>query len=197
MAEVEILVEGYASADPSGGRYCPTITLVKSRGMRIIVDPGTVQNQQIIVQGLSDQGLELDDVDVVFITHSHLDHYRNLGMFPRAKVLEFWGVWDGDRCTDWQEQLTDEVRIVRTPGHSHDSLTLLVKTGRGAVAVCGDVFWKRDYPEEDPYAEDAVQLKKTREHVLQLAEYVIPGHGDMWKVGEARDTLTEPGVSRA
>ena len=182
MAMVDILLEGYVADDSSDGRYRPTITLVRTGPVRMVVDPGTVADQSIIVEALVKRGLTTGDIDVVFITHSHLDHYRNLGMFPQARAVEYWGVWDGDRCTEWREEFAEDVRILRTPGHSRDSLSLLVRTSEGLVAICGDVFWKRDSPDEDPYAEDPVQLEQSRSRILDCADYVIPGHGDRWEV---------------
>lgn len=95
MAEVKILIEGYASAD-SGGHSCSTVTLVQDNGFNIIVDPGTLPNQTVLTDKLEEVGLSIDDINVVFITHSHMDHYRNIGMFPKAKVLDCWGWWEGD-----------------------------------------------------------------------------------------------------
>jgi glyoxylase-like metal-dependent hydrolase (beta-lactamase superfamily II) len=60
-----------------------------------------------------------------------------------------------------------------------------VKTDQGKIAICGDVFWKKDYPktpEDDPYADDRKTLKKTRKKVLEMADYIIPGHGRIFRV---------------
>lgn len=182
MAEVKILIKGYTTAEAGAEeKTCPTITLVKDRDAIIISDPGVLENQQILIDKLKDEGLTVDDIDIVFITHSHIDHYRNIGMFPKAKTLEYWGLWDGASAKDWNEQFTDDIRIIKTPGHNYDSLTMLVKTDEGVVAICGDVFWKENFPEEDPYASDKEELKKSRAKVLKLADWIIPGHGEMFK----------------
>jgi len=49
-------------------------------------------------------------------------------MFPKAKTLEYYGLWDGQTVKDWQEQFTDDIRVIKTPGHDYSSITLLVKT---------------------------------------------------------------------
>ncbi|MBU4143012.1 MBL fold metallo-hydrolase, partial [Patescibacteria group bacterium] len=69
----------------------------------------------------------------------------------------------------------------KTPGHSYDGLTLLVKTSEGVVAICGDVFWKKNSPEDDAYATDKEKLKESRKTVLASADWVIPGHAGMFK----------------
>jgi glyoxylase-like metal-dependent hydrolase (beta-lactamase superfamily II) len=184
MAEVKILVEGYISADKPGEeeKTCPTITLVRDQDLVIVVDPGILENQSILVDALKREGLSLEDVNVVFLTHSHIDHFRNVGMFPNAKVIEYYGVWDKNKVEDRQNQLTENVKIIETPGHNYTSLTLLVKTNLGVIAICGDVFWKKDYPEIDEYADDPEKLKETRKKLLKLADYIIPGHAGMYKV---------------
>ena len=103
-------------------------------------------------------------------------------MFPEAKTLEFFGLWDKNTVSDWNENFTNDIKIIKTPGHNYDGLTLLVKTDVGTIAVCGDVFWKKDYPEKDIYASDDRKLKESREKVLGLADYIIPGHAGMYKV---------------
>ncbi len=185
MAEVKILIKGYTTEDTGEHEIdatVPTITLVKDNDLVIISDPGVLENQQILVDKLKDEGLTVDDIDIVFITHSHIDHYRNIGMFPKAKTLEYWGLWDGVAVKDWDEQFTDDIKIIKTPGHNYDSLTMLVKTKNGIAAICGDVFWKENFPEDDPYASDKEELKKSREKVLKLADWIVPGHGEMYRV---------------
>lgn len=126
--------------------------------------------------------MAVDDVNYVFVTHSHADHYRNVGMFSHAKFLEFFALWDGNVALDWQENFTDDIKIIKTPGHDSSSLTLLVDTKKGKVAVCGDVFWKENGPENDPYASRPDLLEESRKKVLELADYIIPGHADIYKV---------------
>jgi len=187
MAEVKILVEGYTVEDSKRWgkeETCPTITLVRDRNLMIVVDPGVLENQEVLIKKLEEEGLRVDDIDVVCITHSHMDHYRNIGMFPKAKTLICGELWEGSRVMNWNKQLTDNVEIVETPGHSSDSISLLVKTKKGIVAIVGDVFWKEAFPlsvADDPYADDREKLEQSREKIMKSADYVIPGHGKMFK----------------
>jgi len=190
-AFVKILVQGYTNADSVAEtgeeKTCPTVTLVRDGDLIMVVDPGVLPDKQILIDALDLEGLNVQDVNMVCITHSHIDHYRNLGMFPDAKVLEYFGVWQDDTVEEWQENLTEHIQILRTPGHDHTSITILVTTAdNGTIAVCGDVFWKENYPEEDIYATDSEMLRESRDFVLKIADWIIPGHGSMYK---------SPGVS--
>jgi len=55
----------------------------------MIVDPGVLESQQILIDKLKEQELSVNDINIVCITHSHIDHYRNIGMFPEAKHWSF------------------------------------------------------------------------------------------------------------
>lgn len=182
MAEAKILINGYTTEDTQEEKSCSTVTLVKDKDIIMVVDPGTVKDQKLLIEKLKDEGLTIDDINVVCITHSHMDHYRNIGMFPKAKALDYWGVWYRDKVEDWNPQFTDGIKIIKTPGHSYDGITLSVKTKKGIVAVCGDVFWKENFPEDDPYAQNKEKLKASRKKILEIADYIIPGHGKEWKV---------------
>jgi glyoxylase-like metal-dependent hydrolase (beta-lactamase superfamily II) len=186
MAEAKILVEGYTNADSLNNsgeeKTCPTVSLVLDKDIVMLVDPGVLDSQVILADALEKENIRIEDVNFVCITHSHIDHYRNIGMFPDAKTIEYFGIWSGGRAEDLPEQLTGDIRIIKTPGHDSTSITLLVKTGKGIVAVCGDVFWKENGPETDAYAQDQKELVKSREKVLKSADWIIPGHGPMFKV---------------
>ncbi|MCK5023935.1 MAG: MBL fold metallo-hydrolase, partial [Candidatus Aenigmarchaeota archaeon] len=123
----------------------------------------------------------VDDINVVFITHSHMDHYKSIGMFPNAKALDYWGWWEGDFWKDCNGHVNENMSIIKTPGHSNDSITLLVKTKDGTIAVCGDVIWKENASEHDKFAVDMETLKKSRKKVKEVADWIVPGHGGMFK----------------
>lgn len=187
-AEVKILVEGCTNADSVAEtgeeKTQSTITLVRDGDLVMVVDPGILESQQVLVEALHKENLTVQDVNVVCITHSHLDHYRNIGMFPDAKTLEFFGLWEKNTAQDWKEQFTSNIQVLHTPGHDYTGITLFVKTIDGVVAICGDVFWKENYPEDphdDAFASNPEKLKESREMILKIADWIIPGHGPMYK----------------
>ena len=181
MTKVKILVKGYISKENGEEKTQCTITLIQDKDINMVVDPGTLKDRQILIDALKKENLTIEDINFVCITHSHMDHYRNIGMFPNAKALDYWGIWDKDTVDDWKEDFTDSIKIIKTPGHDMTGITLLVKTEKGVIAIVGDVFWKENFPEHDKYATDTEKLKKSRELVLKKADFIIPGHGDIYK----------------
>lgn len=56
------------------GSHMPTSMLLRFGGRTILVDAGLG-----VTRGICDQGVALPDVDMIFITHLHSDHYLELG----------------------------------------------------------------------------------------------------------------------
>ncbi len=187
MVKVDVLVEGYTNDDAKGDGYertCCTMTLVRDGDVVMVVDPGTLKSQDIMRDALARYGLKVEDVNVIFLTHSHIDHFGTVGMFPNAKVVEFYGDWEADRVDERTKKFGEDIEVIETPGHARTGLTLLVKTDKGKIAICGDVFWKEGFPEKDPYADEPEKLLESRKKVLELADYVVPGHAGMFEVGK-------------
>ncbi len=192
MAEVRVLIEGYAKRIGSGWLASSTATLVRSNNKNIIIDPGC--NRPGLLKELAKHGLKPGDIDFVLLTHSHTDHALLAGMFENARLLNEREIYDNDRQVEHHGRIPGTgLEIIQTPGHSHDHCSLLVKTGRGKIAVAGDVFWWLDSQGQktdreslinhrDPFTEDRDALINSRKTLLGLAGYIIPGHGKMFRV---------------
>jgi glyoxylase-like metal-dependent hydrolase (beta-lactamase superfamily II) len=183
MAEVKVLVKGWTTADNPGGKEstCATISLIKDEKIAMVVDPGILKDPQALISSLAQENLKPEEINYVALTHSHADHFKNIGLFSNAKLLEFYGIWFQDTVEDWQEQFSKNIKIIKTPGHANTSISFLVNTKKGVVAVVGDVFWKEDLPVIDPYADNPKLLEKSRKKIIEIADWIIPGHADIYK----------------
>ena len=67
------------------------------------------------------------------------------------------------------------------------------KTDKGNIVIAEDLFWWAEGEEQktdresllnlkDEYMKDWDALIKSRKKVLDLADFIIPGHGSMFKV---------------
>ncbi len=192
MANVKVLIKGYTSGE-TNGHTCSTVSLVtdvdkNGNKINIVADTGSLPNKDTLITALRKEKLSVDDINFVFLTHQHLDHFMYLGLFENAKILFNDGMMKGDFWEPMPKDgiITKYIRIIKTSGHSDDSMTLLVNTKvdgtDSVVAICGDVFWKKDYPEKDKYANNLKELDNSRKKVLKIADYIIPGHGKMFNV---------------
>src|SRR5215471_6300933 len=57
MAEVDVLVTGYVREGTEGDLVEPTISLVRSADVRMVVDPGILRDPSALVSALAERGL--------------------------------------------------------------------------------------------------------------------------------------------
>jgi len=195
MNKVKVLVEGYAHPNEDGSYTAsPTATLVESNAVKFIVDPGA--SGEKLLKAMRDSKLRERDLAFIYLTHYHPDHFINIQLFPTLPVYDGETLWKGDLEEFHKGKLPEvEVEILKTPGHSPESTSLLVKTPEGTVCIAADVFWWEDGKQkiddidellklEDPFVADKKALLKSRKLVLSKANFVIPGHGKMFKVNK-------------
>ena len=153
-----------------------SVALVISASCKIIVDTGLKGEEIEILQGLQNLGIEPEEIDTVINTHSHPDHCGNNHLFSRAAIL----------CPNEETQIAPGVRIMTTPGHSLDSISVIVDSYR-RVVISGDAlptfgnFIKRVPPAIHVDREMAV---KSMSMVEDVAEVVVPGHDRPFSLSE-------------
>ena len=175
LAEHHVLVEGTLSPDVAS-----TCSLVIDGEHVIVIDPGLAPSQEAITQPLREHGFAPTDVTDVVISHHHPDHTINVGLFPQARLHDHWAIydfrgrWDSVDCEG--RQVSPNVRLIKTPGHSAEDLSTVLQTGDGMYVVT-HAWWTADVPVKDPYAPDPDQLSYSRARILELADVIVPGHG--------------------
>ncbi|GGY63961.1 MBL fold metallo-hydrolase [Streptomyces omiyaensis] len=177
-ARFTVLTTGYVGS--TGPGVAATVSYVTEGDRHVIFDPGMVAGVGAILDPLAALGLGPDDVTDVVLSHHHPDNTLNAGLFPRARVHDHRVEYAGDGWTDRDaegHELTPSLRLIRTPGHSAEDITLLAGTAEGVVAFAGDLWWHAAGPADDPVAPDRALLRASRQRVLAVADLVVPGHG--------------------
>ena len=193
MAEVKVLVEGYAIK--KSGKATSSCVLIIDNDIKIVVDPG--MDRQKLLEGLAKENLKPSDINYVIISHAHLDHCGLAGIFENAKLVDDGAVYSFDggyeEYGNGKVIPSNNIEIVKTPGHDPFHCSVLVKTDEGTIAVAEDVFWWWDEEEHltdynslmnrvDPYTKNEKDLNESRKKLLELADFIIPGHGKMFRV---------------
>lgn len=198
LASVIFIKPGYARWEGgySSQRACGTITFIKSN-KNCIVDLGIPADKDVILQRLKLNNLEPKEIDTVILTHSDVDHIGNMNLFPDATFIGGNDVIQGDLFKEFFKEkyvVDDNITVIHTPGHDNRSITVLVKTSKGLVAITGDLFeYDRDWVTSDtsqawePWSQDKKQQHKSRVKIWKLADYIVPGHGDIFKVDKSVD----------
>jgi glyoxylase-like metal-dependent hydrolase (beta-lactamase superfamily II) len=175
-ARLDVLFTGYAAMP----RVAGTVSLVRDGDRVVVVDPGMVPDRAAILDPLRRLGVDPADVTDVVLSHHHPDHTVNVALFGEVPVHDFQAVYTRDEWTDRPAEgvaLTPSVRLLATPGHTPQDLTVLVGTPEH-VAALTHLWWTATGPRDDPYAPDAGLLAEQRARVLALADLVVPGHGE-------------------
>ncbi|MGJ3241029.1 MAG: MBL fold metallo-hydrolase [Anaerolineae bacterium] len=97
---------------------------IETAGIKILVDTGMGYNPERpqvgqLLPSLQEAGIQPDEIDIVYITHFHGDHYMGLltdgqPTFPNARYLTLkteWDYWLGD---DVDEALAQRVAGIRS-----------------------------------------------------------------------------------
>lgn len=192
MAELKLLIQGYAKLTKNGYRASGATVLVRDNGKIILVDPGC--NEARLLHALRKEKIKPQDIDYIFLTHFHLDHILNIRLFPKTTILDVDTIYKGDKGEVYTKFVPGtKVEVIPTSGHAHEHGSLIVSTAKGQVAIAGDVFWwedgekqKIDYKslvnKPDPFVKNKTQLVASRKLLLKKADWIIPGHGEMFKV---------------
>ena len=190
-AEVNILLEGVTrKISDKEWEASPNVILIKDSGKNILVDPGT--NPELL-NILSKHNLTLYSIDMIFLTHYHIDHLLNIRFFPKVDVVEGGLIHRNQKEIAFSDKIPGtNIHIIPTPGHAYEHTSLIAETKIGRVCIAGDLWWWEDGEQktdstslihhEDPFVKDKRALKESRERILALADWIIPAHGKMFKV---------------
>lgn len=156
-----------------------SVTLIASGKHRIVVDTGLSGEEELIVKALAETGLFVQDIDIIVNTHSHLDHCGANHLFTSARKAEGVG----------GETIAPGVSILATPGHSGDSISVIVRgrlerpdgigNGASVIVIAGDAlptlnnFLKAVPPALHSDRNLAVASMKK---IIEMADIVVPGH---------------------
>ena len=192
-----------------------TVTYIES-DRRILVDTGfdfemrsdresRIQNEKNLLRDLDSHGLHPDDIECIVLTHQHLDHTGNLGLFPHAEVIAghqpFPFSRRGYTMVQNGDTIADGVSVFGTPGHTSDHISLLVeveafhKPGRISpdgihrtrvpvtIGVAGDAIVTAGYYQMGKVWSYNTGFHSEKEaigsmnNLVDRCDYIIPGHG--------------------
>lgn len=195
LASVTVLKPGYARWEGyASQRACGTITLIRSH-KNCMVDLGIPADKSLILKQLKAQKLTPKDIDFVILTHSDVDHIGNMNLFPDATFIGGNDVIRGDHFLEFFKEkytIDENIFVLHTPGHDNRSISVLVKTAKGLVAITGDLFeYNKDWLTVDtskawePWSQEKDLQDESRKKIWSIANFIVPGHGGMFKVDKS------------
>lgn len=170
-----------------------TCTVVQGEGFRLLVDPSITQAELMATELDRRTGLEPGEIDTVFITHEHGDHWFGLAHFPKARWLaapELAAALNksaklSGKVEPVSGRLLEAIDILHTPGHTPTHHSLRFDCEGLSVVIAGDAVATRDFwRNRQGYfnSVDFALAAKTMDRIAGLADIVVPGHDNYFLV---------------
>lgn len=180
---------------------CNTYVIKGSPG--VIVDPGSSEYLDSLVDDLRRDGIDPKDIGIIVNTHLHLDHSwgdeafkqlygARITLHPLQKKFYDVTIGETSRLFGIQPPVIEEdgyldedrldvgkmkYRLIPSPGHSPDSICFYCSEDK--VLICGDVVFDHNTGRVDLPAGNAAQLVESINKLAELEiEYLLPGHMD-------------------
>ena len=174
-----------------------TVTLVKTDGLNILIDPGWVDvgKPDRLLPDLHYFGLGPSDIDEIFITHWHSDHWKGISLFPETRVT-FAGIGQSAVKRHLKEFAEDRelvqlsegedwhsgMELISTTGHtSHDHSVKIRSKNRIHIATGDSIVSKMYYDTKTFFPNNRVEthredLLASYDKIVSQADFIIPGH---------------------
>lgn len=165
--------------------HTSSVTLIRAGDSKnILVDTGSRGHFLKIRKALKKEGLSPKDIDIVILTHFHLDHGFNIAHFQNARVIGWSHEWGRGAAFRFHyihmERVAGGVSIIKTPGHTPEHLSVVVRHSDGRVTVIAGDAINQSYADSKiitANCSDEKQYRQSANKILALADEIIPGHG--------------------
>lgn len=182
MPNASVLKPGSLIRDSEGNLLDArsSVTLITAGSRKIIVDTGIQGEEELIIKALSKRGLEPKDIDTLINTHTHSDHCGNNYLFTCARHLK---PIEG-------EAIAHGVQAIATPGHTLDSISVVVDSeGLGVIVIAGDALptfnnFLKNVPPALHVDRDLAVSSMVR--IAEMADVVVSGHDKPFSPAERK-----------
>ncbi|VDP86762.1 unnamed protein product [Echinostoma caproni] len=175
------------------GEMCSGCTISLLSGpKKIIVDPGSPWDTNLVHTLLAQHGLDFTDIDYVICTHEHIDHIGSLHRFTKAIHIVGTSVYKEQPIAhDFGSYIPYEIDsnvLIHTPGHTPHDVSVVCRhiAPYGRVVITGDLFECEEDLKDPLLWQNSSWLKPVQESfrmkILKKADLIVPGHGDSFPV---------------
>jgi glyoxylase-like metal-dependent hydrolase (beta-lactamase superfamily II) len=197
--EVKVLCEGRIVR---GGKAIleahSSVTMVTWPEHIMIVDTSDADYRPRVIDALSANEVDPDQVDIVVNTHLHPDHCANNDLFAYAiqMVHEMEGPNRRFVPVTKDHELYPGIALVHTPGHTPGTMSVFVEAER-RYAIVGDAIptfenVRRWVP--PGIADDGEAALRSMRKIVSFADVVVPGHDAPFAVDRINDRFIQTGA---
>lgn len=187
-----VLFTGYCKSEGANSLAGCTSVLLKGPPT-IIIDTLSSWDGPKLQLVIEKHDINCSDINYVICTHGHSDHIGCNYLFPNAKQIVGYDIcfkntyYPHDFGSGKEYIINDNIKVIPTPGHTLQDVTVLVTSNGKTYAITGDLFENEDDLHDDNIwisaGSQSEELQRSnRKRILQIADYIVPGHGAMFEV---------------
>ena len=161
-----------------------SVTFIQNGITNILIDVGGRGRLPEIQSKLAERKVTLDNIDIIILTHFHLDHAFNVAAFPKARVIGWNHEWNEKSTFRFKDiegrEISDGISLLSTPGHTPEHLSVVAKGSNGKrIVIAGDAINNHYIEKKDvsAYAFDKVLYQKSADSLMEISDEFILGHG--------------------
>jgi len=165
----------------------------------------SVKHVQTLEEGFAKLGLKPVDIDIVILTHLHLDHLAYARQFTNAKFIvqedelnfarnphpagRFYekGLFEGldFEVVNGDYQITEGVKVLFTPGHTSGGQSVAVETAKGIAVITGLCCIQENF-------QPSEEIRKVMPVIVPGVHLdVIKSYDSMIRIKEIADIIIE------
>lgn len=164
--------------------HTASVILLQHENQNILVDTGGRGMFNALKIALKQHALNPSDINMVILTHLHLDHSYNICRFPEARVYAWMHEWRDKETLRIKDidgfRLFDRITLLQTPGHAEEHLSVVIEGDDGLITVIAGDALNEEYALTGTikaFTYDKILYRKNADRLLRIADVVIPGHG--------------------
>ncbi len=169
----------------------------------LLIDAGTGFHPKMLVQALHNEGIFLEDIKRIVLTHAHFDHAGGIHLFKNAKIgihrddakiiesgsdqsmAQMFAAKIKARKADFALDDGDIIRsgeiklkVIHTPGHTKGSICIYDEKSK--MLFSGDTVFREGFGRMDLPGGNSDEMKKSLEKLSRLdVDILLPGHGEV------------------
>lgn len=204
----ELVFPGFPGRMTSGTLGWGAMVYIEHGSHKIMFDTAGPGKRIEIRQRIKEIGIDVDEIDMLILSHFHYDHVYNYDYFPKARIImhQVESDWVGGNPGNYaipphfyeaikktgrlelitrDEEILPGIQTLLVPGHTPGGMALVIKSPDMPVTVIAGDAVKNMAELADgkvPKAWDTVVCAQSIKKIRDIADVVIPGHDRILKV---------------
>ena len=208
MLDYRVILPGVPVSSDRGALGWCSVSLMEIAGKKILFDTGSSGDRKMLLEGLRREGIQPDEIDILFVSHLHFDHFINAELFTGSKIFvsqrDLDYVLQGEfrekndpyvpftmvtaledyliPCRE-DDEIVAGLRVVPLPGHTPGTSGLFYEEDRILFASDGvKNGWEFVHNEPPPSFHSETAALENYEFVRRHVDTVIPGHDRPFRI---------------